>query len=837
MKGFENKDLEYESNFDGDGMDMSIEKENMGFIFDIMFNQMYRDPIGSLIREITSNCFDSHTEAGVKDAVVITFGSDDGGEYILFKDVGIGISPERMKKIYSKPASSTKRDTQDQIGYWGLGSKSPLAYADYFNLDTVSDGIKYEYIVHKGEKVPRIEPMDQYETTEHNGTEVKIYIRDGDKSKFFNKLVEQLRYFDNVFVKNCYSFNNNYKLYEGKTFKFRSDAALDTPLHLCIGKVVYPIDWRLLKREQIKLPLGVKFAIGELPITPERESIKYTKINTPEGEVDVVDLVNKRIDECVKEVLSLEAANPRDHNNLQDYFINKDKGSFIRLLGVRIDTDNLFDKPRRHRYVPLDDWGLQVPENVFWQYSVVAWLKVRKVDLQPRRLTWKDTNNHYIVRIHSDTGKIAQVKLDYMREQATRLSKNTVYFVRKHYNGHPSAREILENLNLRKRDVGMHDYEANQGWVKRWKQFDKAMEIELIVNSVDINDVVVPDQWAKEWKKSHSKKKDGQEWVEGEEIPVKDMKVFPKTNRDRIVDLDDAQKFKGFILYGYSDDEKILSMWADAFRVGEFEPTARIIMIRHKHHVYLQTIPHAVYVHHFMSNNPIFRKVANAVLVDDSKVWDKKFYPKAGASYSKKIEEATDMLGDLFLPLSKAITELNTVRKNTIALDAHNTTSAEYKEFIQEIKDLATENNWFDPETKAKLNRVENYFEDLELLSFIPPDRRAVPYIGEYLQFKGKKVNPLLANPETWEIQLLKETQDKFTYLVQIKDEALKTKTGYYQDWTSNVTYQKNRLKSLITDNLIDEILLQNNLIKYHEQRTNKAHASRAEHHPQSTGG
>jgi DNA topoisomerase VI subunit B len=231
VKGFEGKNISIESNADTDGMDMSIDQADMGFIYDLLFNQMYRDPIGSVIREITSNCYDSHYEAGVKDAVVITLGEDDAGYYITFKDVGVGLSPERMDTIYRKPAKSTKRDTNGAIGYWGLGSKSPLAYNDYFELVTVFEGIKYHYTVHKGSKSPRIDLMDQYEVEERNGTVVRVDIKsEADYRVFQRKLPEQLRYFDNVYVVNGWHFNNSYQLHIGKTFKYRNDVGDYEPL-------------------------------------------------------------------------------------------------------------------------------------------------------------------------------------------------------------------------------------------------------------------------------------------------------------------------------------------------------------------------------------------------------------------------------------------------------------------------------------------------------------------------------------------------------------------------------------------------------------------------------
>jgi hypothetical protein len=391
VKGFDSKNIPVESNVDDEGMDMQIDAEDMGFVYDLLFSQMYRDPIGSVIREITSNCFDSHVEANVTDAVVITLGEDlDSGHYITFQDFGVGLSPERMEKVYRKPAKSTKRDTNGQIGYFGLGSKSPLSYDDSFFLTTVSDGVKYEYIVHKGEKAPRIEKLSEEETTERNGTVVKIYIKNtSDFLSFQKKVPTQLRYFDNVYVKGAYYFKNNYKLFEGKNFKFRDDVDLSEDLHICIGKVTYPIDWSKLNRPPIKLPLGLKFNIGDLPITPERESVRYIIVERDGEEVNTADIINAKIEELLKEVLELESLVIREHNNLEDYYEHRNDKSYIELLDCKIDTSYLV-KDRKHVYQPLYEVGIDLPNNPFFGYEIFATIKTKKIDVGVRRLNQQE---------------------------------------------------------------------------------------------------------------------------------------------------------------------------------------------------------------------------------------------------------------------------------------------------------------------------------------------------------------------------------------------------------------------------------------------------------------
>ena len=71
-------------------------------LFDMFTDGIYSNPIGSIVREISSNCFDSHIEAG-KDTpdnpVIIKHTYDKAAKehYISFFDNGVGMSPDRVE--------------------------------------------------------------------------------------------------------------------------------------------------------------------------------------------------------------------------------------------------------------------------------------------------------------------------------------------------------------------------------------------------------------------------------------------------------------------------------------------------------------------------------------------------------------------------------------------------------------------------------------------------------------------------------------------------------------------------------------------------------------------
>src|SRR6478609_6219898 len=274
LQGFKTTEVEGD---DFQSQDVGIKASNIGFVFDLLSSQMYKRPIQSIVREITSNCFDSHIEAKVTDAVIIKIDHDvENGWFISFIDQGVGLSPDRIQNIYLNLGESTKRESDDQLGMWGLGSKSPFAYRDDFHIKTHYNGVTYEYIFYKAQNgVPKLDLIVEYEEVRRNGTDVKIYMKGStDIFEFETACKTDLIYFDSTLSR---KFNNVYSIYEKSTFKFRPDTTYSNQLHICIGKVAYPIDWNSIGIEPIMLPLGLKFKIGDLPITPERESVRYVK--------------------------------------------------------------------------------------------------------------------------------------------------------------------------------------------------------------------------------------------------------------------------------------------------------------------------------------------------------------------------------------------------------------------------------------------------------------------------------------------------------------------------------------------------------------------------------
>jgi hypothetical protein len=187
--------------------EFSIDTES-SMIVSILRDKLYRNKVAAVCREIASNCRDANREAGrEKTPIEITIDKDEDnflGEnaiLISFKDSGIGISPDRMDKIFLKYGGSTKRDTNNQTGGFGIGAKTPFAYTNNFVITTVCDfegkRMKYVYqalIIADGVKeTSQLILIDEEETNEHTGTIITVPIG-SDESKF--DLQQRIREFE-----------------------------------------------------------------------------------------------------------------------------------------------------------------------------------------------------------------------------------------------------------------------------------------------------------------------------------------------------------------------------------------------------------------------------------------------------------------------------------------------------------------------------------------------------------------------------------------------------------------------------------------------------------------
>lgn len=298
-----------------------------------LLSNIYSDPYGSVIRELVSNGFDANVEADSDNNIVeISFPYDSVyNQYMLIRDYGVGMSPEFMNTKFMNYGESTKRETNNAIGLFGIGSKSPFAIRDNYEIISYIDGKAYHYMMYKDEHdIPSYDLEDVKDTDEDNGTVVKIMLNT-DRYKFVEAIKKQLLYFSDVYVHDE-SIDNEYTIYNFNHYVVRKRLDnYDEKADICYKRVRYRIDYGKLELSTLDIPIGIKFDIGELMPTPSREDITY-------GDEDIV-LVKERIKLSLIEICEYYNNNINHiYENYREYVQNYNIDKLIRLGEVYIDV-------------------------------------------------------------------------------------------------------------------------------------------------------------------------------------------------------------------------------------------------------------------------------------------------------------------------------------------------------------------------------------------------------------------------------------------------------------------------------------------------------------------
>lgn len=124
-------------NFQGkETIQMGLDLNNTSSIMNLLRNNIYSDPISSIVREYYSNAIDAQVRINNSEPIEIDINLIDNKYVLSIRDFGGSMDKERIEDTYSKMGKSDKRNTNAEIGGWGLGCKSALSYTDHFYIET-----------------------------------------------------------------------------------------------------------------------------------------------------------------------------------------------------------------------------------------------------------------------------------------------------------------------------------------------------------------------------------------------------------------------------------------------------------------------------------------------------------------------------------------------------------------------------------------------------------------------------------------------------------------------------------------------------------------------------
>lgn len=275
----------------GNRKTLGVSEEMIGMITSLL-THFYQNPEFATARELLANGVDACIEAGVTPRIeVTTSGTLSSTAEVVFRDYGIGMTPFIFSEIFAAYGESTKRETNDQTGAFGLGCKTPYTMSDTFTVITERDGVKTLGIFTRNEDDLGVADFIDMGETEESGTTITIpLVRNNIRS--MEKAVKRAAFAlppGTVTLNGevCASIHDEAFAVEGHGFVSSTAYDFLSRWNLLMGGIIYPLDNIEFIRENSRwashrrygtIVFTAEIADGFLP-TPQRDQLRDIRVN------------------------------------------------------------------------------------------------------------------------------------------------------------------------------------------------------------------------------------------------------------------------------------------------------------------------------------------------------------------------------------------------------------------------------------------------------------------------------------------------------------------------------------------------------------------------------
>jgi len=272
-----------------DPVEFSI--HNSPAMMQILSDNIYQDSISAIIRETATNSYDAHVEAGTTDIPFDVHLPNTFEPYYSIRDYGTGLSKEDMTRIYTTYGMSNelKTNSNDYVGFMGIGSKSPFSYVSNFNVTSYFNGKKIGYFCSKNERnIPTLFLLGEEDTDLENGLEVSFEVKSSDFYNFKTKVAQVFNWFK---IKPTINGSLDYPAvgipqFEIDGLKVFFQECEQRKEYVVCGQVKYDLNFSKLESSELIKNFtksgfyGFKFqfelGVGEFDVDAARENVRYT---------------------------------------------------------------------------------------------------------------------------------------------------------------------------------------------------------------------------------------------------------------------------------------------------------------------------------------------------------------------------------------------------------------------------------------------------------------------------------------------------------------------------------------------------------------------------------
>lgn len=304
----------------------------------ILSDKLYSNKIRAVIRELSTNAWDSHKDAGHQKPFDIHLPTILE-PFFYIRDYGTGMSEETFNKVYVWYGSSTKDQSNEFTGCLGLGSKTPFCYNTKTATITVwYGGRKRIYTLYPNDEgMPKADLVSDTASSEPNGVQIMLSVDRYEYEDFVYEAEDIYQYFPVCpnFVGKQAKVSKPEYTFEGTGWGMNSNAETT----VVMGNVAYPVNVKNMKLDTptqthiLTKGFEIYVDIGEVDIQPSREGLEYNNLTK-------IHLLN-RVNNIIKEAGVIAEQKIKDAKSLWEARIIANKLMNLGDIFNAVDFTNL----------------------------------------------------------------------------------------------------------------------------------------------------------------------------------------------------------------------------------------------------------------------------------------------------------------------------------------------------------------------------------------------------------------------------------------------------------------------------------------------------------------
>lgn len=255
-----------------------------GKAFKILLDGLYSDKVGAVVRELCTNAYDAHLAIGKGETPFSVTLPTIFDPTFRVRDFGVSMTHEQVFRLMTTVFESSKDTSNNQVGAFGLGSKSPFALVDTFALTVWKDGEKRVYSAFiNTDGVPSLALLGKEASSEPQGVQIEMTVDQKDVRAFADKAQSILRWFPTFpqIGGNSVTLAKPLTIAQGKGWYLLGGNDMHGGARARQGCVVYPLSASSIPnispehQALLQAPVLIDFPIGSLDVAASREGLSY----------------------------------------------------------------------------------------------------------------------------------------------------------------------------------------------------------------------------------------------------------------------------------------------------------------------------------------------------------------------------------------------------------------------------------------------------------------------------------------------------------------------------------------------------------------------------------